>query len=63
MSESGLESYLAGRYAIVGTPEDCLIRLRDLEQMGVRKIWLNVHFNDKIGFMKKWSREVMAKVK
>ena len=61
-SESGLESYLAGRYAIVGTPEDCLMRLRELEQMGVRKIWLNVHFNDKIGFMKRWSREVMAKL-
>jgi 5,10-methylenetetrahydromethanopterin reductase len=62
VSESGLESYLAGRYAIVGTPEGCLMRLRELEQMGVRKIWLNVHFNDKIGFMKKWSREVMAKI-
>jgi 5,10-methylenetetrahydromethanopterin reductase len=62
VSESGLESYLAGRYAIVGTPEDCLMRLRELEQMGVRKIWLNVHFNDKIGFMEKWSREVMAKI-
>jgi 5,10-methylenetetrahydromethanopterin reductase len=62
VSESGLESYLAGRYAIVGTPEDCLLRLRELEEMGVRKIWLNVHFNDKIGFMKKWSREVMAKL-
>jgi 5,10-methylenetetrahydromethanopterin reductase len=62
VSESGLESYLAGRYAIVGTPEDCLTRLRELEEMGVRKIWLNVHFNDKIGFMKRWSREVMAKI-
>ena len=62
VSESGLENYLAGRYAIVGTPEDCLMRLRELEQMGVRKIWLNVHFNDKIGFMKRWSREVMAKL-
>jgi hypothetical protein len=39
------------------------VRLRELEQMGVRKIWLNVHFEDKIGFMKRWSREVMAKVK
>jgi hypothetical protein len=28
----------------------------------VRKIWLNVHFDDKIGFMEKWSREVIAKV-
>lgn len=62
VSESGLENYLAGRYAIVGTPEDCLSRLRELEEMGVHKIWLNVHFDDKIGFMKRWSREVMAKI-
>ena len=62
VNESGLENYLAGRYAIIGTPEDCLVRLRELEQMGVRKIWLNVHFDDKIGFMKRWSREVMAKI-
>lgn len=63
VNESGLESYLAGRYAIVGTPEDCLMRLGELEKMGVHKIWLNVHFDDKIGFMKRWSREVMAKIK
>jgi 5,10-methylenetetrahydromethanopterin reductase len=63
VNESGLEDYLAGRYAIAGTPDDCLERLSELEQMGVRKIWLNVHFDDKIGFMKRWSREVMAKIK
>jgi 5,10-methylenetetrahydromethanopterin reductase len=63
VSESGLESYLAGRYAIAGTPEHCLMRLSELEEMGVRKIWLNVHFEDKIGFMKRWSRDVMAKLK
>jgi 5,10-methylenetetrahydromethanopterin reductase len=62
VSESGLENYLAGRYAIVGTPPECIERLSELEDMGVRKIWLNVHFDDKIGFMKKWSREVMAKM-
>lgn len=63
VQESGLEDYLAGRYAIAGAPEECVARLGELENMGVRKIWLNVHFEDKIGFMKKWSREVMAKLK
>jgi 5,10-methylenetetrahydromethanopterin reductase len=63
VKESGLEEYLAGRYAIAGTPEDCLVRLSELEAMGVHKIWLNVHFDDKIGFMKRWSKEVMAKIK
>ena len=60
--ESGLESYLADRYAIVGTAEDCLATLRRMAGYGVRKIWLNVHFDDKIGFIQRWSREVMAKV-
>jgi 5,10-methylenetetrahydromethanopterin reductase len=63
VSESGLEAYLAERYAIAGSPEECLMRLSELERIGVRKIWLNVHFEDKIGFMKRWSREVMAKIK
>jgi 5,10-methylenetetrahydromethanopterin reductase len=63
VNESGLDSYLARRYAIVGAPEECLMRLSELEQMGVHKIWLNVHFDDKIGFMKRWSKEVMAKIR
>jgi 5,10-methylenetetrahydromethanopterin reductase len=62
VKESGLEDYLAGRYAIAGTPEQCRARVYELERMGVRKIWLNVHFEDKIGFMEKWSREVIAKI-
>ncbi|HEY1373361.1 MAG TPA: LLM class flavin-dependent oxidoreductase [Candidatus Binatia bacterium] len=62
VKESGLEDYLAGRYAIAGTPEQCRARVYELERMGVRKIWLNVHFDDKIGFMEKWSREVIAKI-
>lgn len=48
--------------AIVGIPEDCISRLRDLEQLGVRKIWLNVHFEGKIGFMKRWSRDVITEI-
>jgi len=61
--QSGLESYLADRYAIVGTPEDCLATLQRMESYGVKKIWLNVHFDDKIGFIKRWSNEVMARAK
>ena len=63
MHESGLESYFADRYAIAGTPEDCLATLRRMESYGVRKIWLNVHFDDKLGFIRRWSREIMAQLK
>jgi 5,10-methylenetetrahydromethanopterin reductase len=61
--ESGLEGYLVERYAVAGTPEECLERLRQLESFGVGKVWLNIHFEDKIAFMKRWSREVMAMLK
>lgn len=60
--ESGLESYLAERYAIVGTPEDCAETLSRIHNDGVRKIWLNVHFEDKVAFIRRWSREVTAKL-
>jgi 5,10-methylenetetrahydromethanopterin reductase len=60
--ESGLESYLADRYAIVGTAEDCLATISRMNDEGVKKIWLNVHFDDKIGFIRRWGREVMARV-
>ena len=61
--QSGLESYLADRYAIVGTPDECLATLQRIASYGVRKIWLNVHFDDKLGFIQRWSREVMARLK
>lgn len=59
VSESGLEEYLARRFAIAGTPEDCMMSLEWMEKLGVRKIWLNAHFEDKIGFMKEWSKQIM----
>jgi 5,10-methylenetetrahydromethanopterin reductase len=58
--ESGLESYLADRYAIVGTPDDCLATLKRMADFGVKKIWLNVHFDDKLGFIRRW-REIMTR--
>jgi 5,10-methylenetetrahydromethanopterin reductase len=60
---SGLEGYLADRYAIVGTPDQCLATLERIGRSGVKKIWLNVHFDDKLGFIRRWSREVMAQLK
>lgn len=62
VQESGLEGYLVERYAIAGTPDECVATVRKIESFGVGKIWLNVHFDDKIGFIRRWSREVMAKL-
>jgi 5,10-methylenetetrahydromethanopterin reductase len=60
--ESGLESYLADRYAIVGTADDCLATIERMAGYGVKKIWLNVHFDDKLGFIRRW-RDVMTQLR
>jgi 5,10-methylenetetrahydromethanopterin reductase len=60
--ESGLDDYLADRYAVVGTPEECLSRVEQLRDWGVSKIWLNTYSEDKIAFMERWNKAVLAKV-
>jgi len=57
-----LESYLADRYAIVGTADDCLATIERMAGYGVKKIWLNVHFDDKLGFIRRW-RDVMTQLR
>lgn len=39
--ESGVEDYLAVRYAVVGTSDECRSRLEQLRNWGISKIWLN----------------------
>ena len=60
VQESGSENYLADRYAIVGTPQDCLETLGRLESMGVTKIWLNTYTEDNIAFLKRWGNQIIA---
>jgi len=60
--ESGVEDYLADRYAVVGTQDECLSRMEQLRDWGVSKIWLNTYNEDKIAFMEQWSQGVIAKV-
>jgi hypothetical protein len=60
--DSGLEDFLADRYAIVGNGEDCQVRLAELQTFGVTKIWLNTYTDDKINFMSQWSKEVIGKL-
>jgi hypothetical protein len=61
--ESGVEDYLADRYAVVGTPDQCRARLEQLRNWGISKIWLNTYTNEKIAFMEQWSNSVSAKLR
>ena len=60
--DSGVEDYLADRYAVVGTPDECLVRLAQLRNWGISKIWLNTYSEDKIEFMEQWSKSVSARL-
>ncbi|MBI4308541.1 MAG: LLM class flavin-dependent oxidoreductase [Chloroflexi bacterium] len=59
VDEYGVKEYLAERYALAGTPEDCIQKVRQAAAWGVRQIWMSVHFPDKVSFVKRWGQEVM----
>jgi 5,10-methylenetetrahydromethanopterin reductase len=58
----GLKDYLADRFAIAGSPEECAERIRSLVRIGVTKFWTPPSFTDKMAFMKRWAREVMPRL-
>jgi alkanesulfonate monooxygenase SsuD/methylene tetrahydromethanopterin reductase-like flavin-dependent oxidoreductase (luciferase family) len=61
--ELGLLDYLADRFAIAGSPEQCIAKLERAIDSGARQFWMSVHFDDKIQFMKNWSSKVMSAFK
>ena len=58
VDEYGLRDYLAERFAIVGTPEECRKRLEDMEKMGVTGLRINNALPDRTVFMNTWAKEV-----
>ena len=59
LDELGLVNYLADRYAIVGTPADCVWKIEQAAEAGARQFWISVHFEDKLRFIREWSQQVM----
>ena len=59
LDELGLVDYLADRYAIVGTPADCIRKIEQAAEAGARQFWISVHFEDKLRFLREWSERVM----
>ena len=56
VDEYGLRDYLADRFAIVGTPEECRKRLEDLKNLGVKGLRINNNLPDRTVFMNAWAR-------
>jgi 5,10-methylenetetrahydromethanopterin reductase len=59
IKDLGLLDYLADRFSIAGTPDDCITKLESAIDAGARQFWMSIHFNDKVRFMRKWARRVM----
>jgi alkanesulfonate monooxygenase SsuD/methylene tetrahydromethanopterin reductase-like flavin-dependent oxidoreductase (luciferase family) len=59
IEELGLTDYLADRFAIAGTPADCIKTIERAVDAGARRFWISIHFDDKLRFMRDWSTKVM----
>ncbi|MBI4233393.1 MAG: LLM class flavin-dependent oxidoreductase [Chloroflexi bacterium] len=58
--ELGVADYLVGRYAIAGTPEECMAQLRRLEEAGATRFTDVVRPPDPLGVMRRWQELVIG---
>ena len=59
IKELELLEYLAERFAIAGTPRDCIAKLEAAIAAGARQFWMSIHFDNKARFMRDWARDIM----
>jgi 5,10-methylenetetrahydromethanopterin reductase len=58
IEELGLVDYLADRFAVAGTPAECVKKLGAAVDAGARQFWISVHFDDKERFLRDWAARV-----
>lgn len=61
ISALGLTEYLAQRYALAGTPEECAGRVEEVVRYGANQLWLSTHVADKAGFIRFWGTQVIPR--
>ena len=59
IEELGLVDYLADRFAIAGTPAECIRTIERAVEAGARRFWISIHFDDKLRFMRDWATKIM----
>lgn len=60
IDELGLRDYLAERFAVAGTFEDCTAKLESAIEAGARQFWMSIHFDDKERFLRQWTAVIEA---
>ena len=56
----GLTEFLADRFAVAGTPPDCVAQLSRAMAAGARQFIITAFVPDPRAFMRRWSREVVS---
>jgi alkanesulfonate monooxygenase SsuD/methylene tetrahydromethanopterin reductase-like flavin-dependent oxidoreductase (luciferase family) len=59
ITELGLVDYLADRFAIVGTPAECVKKLERVIEAGARQFWMSIHFDDKFRLIRDFAEQVI----
>jgi 5,10-methylenetetrahydromethanopterin reductase len=57
--ELGLTDYLADRFGVVGTPEECVARIRSLGEVGVDGVIFGVFGRDPLGLVRRFGTEIL----
>ena len=59
----GLTEFLLDRFAIAGTPDDCVAQIRRAVAAGARQFVITSFVPDRRAFVRRWMREVAAAVR
>lgn len=62
VQQFGLEDYLAERFAIAGTVDDCLRQIERAASAGATQLWLSLYFPDTPRFLEAWGSRVMPRL-
>lgn len=57
--ELGLTDYLADRFGVVGTPDQCLAQIRALGEVGVDGVIFGVFGRDPLGLVRRFGEEIL----
>ena len=60
--ELGLTEFLADRFAVVGTPEDCLAKVRTIKEAGVDNLLILAISSDSDNIIRRFGEEVIARI-
>ncbi|MBI4307997.1 MAG: LLM class flavin-dependent oxidoreductase [Chloroflexi bacterium] len=63
VDELGLKEFLAERFAIAGTPQECVEQIQRCAAAGANQLWISVHVPDRPYFLRTFAEKVIPHFK